>query len=81
MPYFYFDLVIGNEYRDQGGMILENQDLAEDRADSLASELAIVRPDLKKKGCSVRVVDGDNREIYRAPLDPVPTRKSVRGTA
>ena len=24
MPYFYFDLAIGNELKDQGGMILED---------------------------------------------------------
>ena len=78
MPYFYFDLVIGNDYRDQGGMILEDRDLAAERADCLASELAIIRPELKVKGCAIRVVDDDNREIYRAPLDPVPTWRTIR---
>jgi len=24
MPYFYFDLVVGEEFKDQGGMILED---------------------------------------------------------
>ena len=72
MPYYDFDLVIGKEYRNQGGMILENPDVAADRADSLAGELAIVRPELKNHSASVRVVDENNAEIYRTPLDPVP---------
>jgi hypothetical protein len=33
MPYFNFDLVIGQEFRDQGGMILEDLATAADRAD------------------------------------------------
>jgi len=72
MPYFYFDLVIGRDYRDQGGMILESCDAAVERADHLACELVVVRPELKAAGCAVRVVDDDNKEIYRTPLDPVP---------
>jgi hypothetical protein len=72
MPYYYFDLVIGEEYKNQGGIILEDLDLASDRADQLAIELCLVRPELKAKHCAVRVTDGDNRELYRAPLDPVP---------
>jgi hypothetical protein len=44
MPYFYFDLVIGEEFKDQGGMILKDADIAFDKADCLASELSIVRP-------------------------------------
>jgi hypothetical protein len=79
MPYFYYDLVIGNDYRDQGGMILEDQLLAAARADRLASELAIIRPELK--GCAIRVVDEDNREFHRSPLDPVPTWQNVRRRA
>jgi hypothetical protein len=81
MPYFYFDLVIGNNYRDQGAMILENEALAAERTDSLASELAIIRPEMKITGWSIRVVDEDDREIYRAPLDPVPTWQNVRQRA
>jgi hypothetical protein len=37
MPYFYFDLVIGEEFKDQGGMILEDTDIAFDKADCLAT--------------------------------------------
>ena len=44
MPYFYFDLVVGEEFKDQGGMILEDTQIAFEKADSLASELYIVRP-------------------------------------
>lgn len=73
MPYYSFDLVIGEEFRNQGGIILENLQLASDRADQLASELSCVRPELKKKGCAVRVTDRNNRELYRTPLDPVPS--------
>jgi len=54
MPYFNFDLVIGAEFKKQGGMILENTENAIDKADSLASELCIVRPELCSTGYAVR---------------------------
>lgn len=71
MPYFNFDLVIGAEFRNQGGMILENTENAIDKADSLASELRIVRPELRSTGCAVRVTDGESNELYRTPLEVV----------
>ncbi len=71
MPYYYFDLVIGEEYKNQGGIILEDLDLASDKADQLANELSVVRPELKAKHCAVRVTDSENKELYRTPLDPV----------
>ena len=71
MPYFNFDLVIGAEFKNQGGMILENTENAIDKADSLASELCIVRPELCSTGCAVRVTDGDSNELYRTPVDLV----------
>ena len=72
MPYYSFDLVIGEEYKNQGGLILEDMDVATDRAEQLASELCVVRPELKARGCAVRVTDSDNNELHRTPLDPVP---------
>jgi hypothetical protein len=75
MPYFYFDLVICRDYRDQGGMILENIEAAIERADRLAEELAIIRPELKSKDCAVRVTDDDGKEVYRTLLHPVSTPK------
>jgi len=72
MPYYSFDLVIGGEFKNQGGLILEDLELASDRADQLACELRVVRPELNAKGCAVRVTNADNRELYRTPLDPVP---------
>jgi hypothetical protein len=72
MPYFHFDLVIDEQFRGQGGMILEHTEVAFERAESLASELSVVRPDLRSTGCAVRVTDYENRELYRTPLDPVP---------
>jgi hypothetical protein len=72
MPYFSFDLVLNEEFKDQGGMILENTEVAFEKAESLASELSVVRPDLRSRGCAVRVTDYDKRELYRTPLDPVP---------
>ena len=62
MPYFNFDLVVGAEFKSQGGMILETTDYAIDKADSLVNELCIVRPELCSKGCAVRVTDGDSNE-------------------
>jgi hypothetical protein len=73
MPYFSFDLVIDEEFKNQGGMILESTRLASEKADCLASELLLVRPELRSKGCAVRVTDGDNKELYRSPLDPIPS--------
>jgi hypothetical protein len=69
MPCFYFDIVIGRECREQGGMILESQDAAAEKADSLAGDLAIVRPELKNHRASVRVLDENDTEIYRTPID------------
>jgi hypothetical protein len=81
MPHFYFDLVIGEEFKDQGGMILEDTQVAFDKADCLAGELSIVRPDLRSRGCAVRVTDGNNKELYRTPLDPLSTWASARRSA
>lgn len=71
MPYFNFDLVIGAEFKCQGRMILENTENAIDKADSLASELRIVRPELCATGCSVRVTDCESNELYRTPVELV----------
>jgi hypothetical protein len=72
VPFYYFDLLIDGEPQDQGGMILEEFAVAADRADALASELRIIRPELVSKQCFVRVIAEDNAEIYRTPLNPVP---------
>jgi len=72
MPQFSFDLVIGSEYKNQDGLILEDLDLATDRAEQLANELCVVMPELKAKRCAVRVTDIDKKELYRTPLDPIP---------
>ena len=71
MPYFNFDLVVGADFKSQGGMILEDTENAIDKADSLASELCIVRPELRSTGCAVRVTDGDSNELYRTPLETI----------
>ena len=73
MPYFYFDLVVDGELRNQGGMILEDLATASDKADQLASELYIVKPGLRSRGCAIRVTDGDGNEVYLTPIDPLPT--------
>jgi hypothetical protein len=78
MPYFSFDLVMDEEFKGQGGMILENTEVAFEKAESLASELSVVRPDLRSRGCAVRVTDYENRELYRTPLDPVPIGMKAR---
>ncbi len=73
MPYYYFDLVVGDEFKDQGSIILEDLEVASDRADQLATELSQVKPELKTRGCAVRVTDRDHRELYRTPLDRAPS--------
>jgi len=71
MPYFNFDLVVGAQFKSQGGMILENTDDAIDKAASLASELCVVCPELCSTGCTVRVTDGDSNEVYRTSVELV----------
>jgi hypothetical protein len=73
MPYYSFDLVVGDEFRNQGSIILEDLEVASDRAQQLACELSQVKPELQSKGCAVRVTDPDRNELYRTPLDPVPS--------
>jgi hypothetical protein len=72
MPHFYFDFVMEDDFKDQGGMILEDCDCAFDKADQLASQLSIVRPELRRRGCVVRVSDGDGKEVDRTPIDAIP---------
>ncbi len=72
MPYYVFDLVIGDECRRQDGLVLDGPDIASDRAEQLASELCKVQPILSAQGCAVRVTDRDSNELYRAWLDPTP---------
>jgi hypothetical protein len=76
MPHFYFDLLIDGRPHDQGGMILEDFSVVADRADALAAELKVIRPELASKDCFVRVVDDNSTEVYRTPLDPIP--KSIK---
>lgn len=78
MPYYSFDLVTGEDIRNQGSIILEDLDGAAEKAEQLANELSQVKPELKAKGCAIRVTDADNRELYRTPLDPVPKWQSAR---
>jgi len=78
MPYYNFDLVLGEEFKTQGSIILENLHAASDKAEQLANELSQVKPELKAKGCAVRVTDADNKELYRTPLDPVPRSRAAR---
>ncbi len=78
MPYYTFDLVVGDEFRNQGTIILEGLDVASDRADQLANELSQVKPELKARGCAVRVTDVEHRELYRTPLDPMPSWRRLR---
>ena len=67
MPYYTFDLVLEEEFKNQGTIILENLDVASERADQLAIELSQVRPELKATGCAVRVADmGDAQILDRA---------------
>jgi len=70
MPFFYFDLVVDGHPSDQGGMILEDLAVASDRADALAEELRLVRPELRDRQCFVRVMN-DDQELHRVPLEPV----------
>jgi hypothetical protein len=72
MPSFYYDLILGRDYRDQGCVELEDCTAAIERADKLARDFLTLRPELTGRGAAVRVVDENNIEIYRTPLDPIP---------
>ena len=71
MPHFYFDLMLETDFRNQGGMVLEDTACAFDKADQLASELCIVRPELRSRGCVISVMDENGQEIYRTPIDAI----------
>jgi hypothetical protein len=73
MPFYYFDLLVNGHPHTQGGMILEDLAIASDRADALASELRILKPELLSEQSFVRVVDEKDNELYRTPLSPVPS--------
>jgi hypothetical protein len=73
MPFYYFDLLVDGQPNSQGSMILEDLAVASDRADALASELRVLKPELRSRNCFVRVVDENDNEIYRTALDPVPS--------
>jgi len=79
MPFYYFDLMVDGQPNNQGGMILEDLAVASDRADALASELRRLKPELRSADCFVRVMDENDNEIYRTPLEPIP-RWSVRSS-
>jgi len=79
MPFYYFDLLVDGQPNNQGGMILEDLSVASDRADALASELRLLKPELRSMDCFVRVVDDNDNELYRTPLEPIP-RWSVRSS-
>jgi len=72
MPYFSFDLVRGEELKNQGVMILEDTEIAIDKADSLAEEICVARPQLCSRGYAVRVTDREGVELYRASIDQIP---------
>jgi hypothetical protein len=72
MPFYHFDLLVDDQPSNQGGMILEDLSVASDRADALASELRTLKPELSSRNCFVRVVDENENEVYRTPLDPIP---------
>src|ERR1700746_1222518 len=80
MPYFSFDLVIGEVFKNQGVMILEDTEIAIDKADSLAEEICVARPQLCSKGYAVRVTDRDGSELYRTPVDQIPPWLSQKRT-
>ena len=55
--------------------MLEDLDVAADRADGLAGELYIVRPELRSRGYTIRVKGGEGKELYGTPIDAVYARK------
>ena len=80
MPYYEFELVTDATCQHQGGMILEDQQGAEDQAERLAAELTLVRPELMSHNSAIRVRDQSNTEIYRTALDTLAIRKRHPGS-
>lgn len=52
---------------------MKNLGVESDQAEQLADVLRVVFLDLKQKNCAIRVTDGDSKELYRTPFDPVPS--------
>jgi hypothetical protein len=61
--------------REPNGLSLDSaqlENLAGGSNDILASELCTVCPELRSRGCAVRITDGDRNELYRTPIDSIP---------
>jgi hypothetical protein len=54
MPSFYYDLIVGRDYRDQGCVELKDCAAAIERADELARDFLTLRPELTGHGAAVR---------------------------
>jgi hypothetical protein len=84
MPFYYFDLLVnGTPHAQlvngtphaQGGMILEDLAIASDRADALASELRLLKPELLFQQSFVRSLTRATmkfieRRLTRSPAGP-----------
>jgi Domain of unknown function (DUF6894) len=68
MPRYHFDLVDHQTVEDHGGQMLADDITAADVADELARRVHEVRPELRGKGYSILVTDGDGNEVHRAPI-------------
>jgi len=49
-------------------MILEDLAVASDRADQLADEFSIIRPELRSRDCAIRVTDAAKSYIERPSM-------------
>ena len=59
-------------------MILEDTQVAFGGAESLAGELSVVRPDLRSRGCAVRVTDYEKQGTLWNFHDPIPSSMNTR---
>jgi len=74
MPHSILISFVGEELKDQGGMIETLQDRLSKKR-SLASELNIrASGSLRSRGCAVRLTDSENKGtlFWQPPLDPIP---------
>jgi hypothetical protein len=85
MPFYYFDLLVNGTPHAQGGMILEDLAIASDRADALASELRLLKPELLFQQSFVRSLTRATmkfieRRLTRSPAGPPDHRPETSKT-
>ncbi len=68
MPKFFFDLVDGENVRDEIGQELRDEGAAKRVAEKLARDIYKIRPELRGDHFAIQVRNADDEEVHRAGL-------------